>query len=177
MLKIHSARFPIIQFLATPTGKLPLLEVDGKQLPESGAIFRYLAKQHGLAPKDDWENAQMESAVEYFKDFGVEVRPFFLVAMGRKEGDKEDLYKNSYIPAADKVYARIGDILSKTTSGFLANSGVSWGDFYVAEATETFKGVDAEFASRYPHMIEHHKKVYDLPQLQKYLQNRKPSAM
>ena len=119
----------------------------------------------------------MESAVEYFKDFPAEVRPFVLVAVGRKEGDKEDLYKNSYIPAADKVYARLGDILSKSTSGFLVNSGVSWGDFYLAESTETFKGIDTEFASRYPHMIEHQKKVYGLPQLQKYLQNRKPSAM
>ncbi|KAI6229095.1 Glutathione S-transferase [Aphelenchoides fujianensis] len=49
-----------------PFGKLPVLEVDGKKLPESMALTRYLAKQHGLAGKNDWESAEID-AIVYFE--------------------------------------------------------------------------------------------------------------
>jgi glutathione S-transferase len=161
----------------TPTGKLPYLEVDGKPLPESGAIYRFLGRKFGLVSPDDWDNAQMESIVDYFKDFLMDIRPFFMVSFGRAEGDKDDLYKNSYLPAAEKVYGRIGEHLSKSTSGFLANSGLTWGDFLLSESTLTLQGMDTEFASRYPYMVEHQKKVYAVPELQEYLKNRRPSAV
>lgn len=32
---------------AVPFGVLPMLEVDGKQLSQAGAIFRYLAREFG----------------------------------------------------------------------------------------------------------------------------------
>uniref|UniRef100_A0A914Y0T4 glutathione transferase n=1 Tax=Panagrolaimus superbus TaxID=310955 RepID=A0A914Y0T4_9BILA len=120
----------------TPTGKLPILEVDGKQLVESGAINRFLASKYGLRPKCDMENAQMESAVDYFKDFTIEVRDWFRVCAGRGQGDKDKLYKETYTPAAEKTFTRLTDIISKTSSGFLVDSGITWGDFFIAESSK-----------------------------------------
>lgn len=42
-------------FLAFPNGQLPILEVDGELLSQSGAITRFVARKFGLGGHDDWE--------------------------------------------------------------------------------------------------------------------------
>ena len=78
-----------------------MLEVDGKQLAQSGAILKYLAKKFGyfdvirivviysigLAGKDDWEEAKAAEMVDFQKDFGQELRPYFAIKMGFVQGD------------------------------------------------------------------------------------------
>ena len=40
-----------------PLSQMPVLEVDGVKLPQSMTIARFLAKQFGLAGKDNFEQA------------------------------------------------------------------------------------------------------------------------
>lgn len=70
-----------------PYGQLPVLEVDGKVLAQSYAIYRYLARQFGLAGKDDWEAAKIDEIADFVKDISNEARPWFIVRIGRAEGD------------------------------------------------------------------------------------------
>lgn len=51
-----------------PFGKVPVLEVDGKKLHQSATICRYLAKQCGLAGKNDWESAEIDATVDTIHD-------------------------------------------------------------------------------------------------------------
>lgn len=51
-----------------PFGQVPVLEVDGKKIAQSVAISRYLAKQYGLAGKDDWESLEIDSTVDTIHD-------------------------------------------------------------------------------------------------------------
>ena len=51
-----------------PFGQVPILEVDGKVLSQSITIARYLARQHGLAGKNDWEQAQADMYVDCYAD-------------------------------------------------------------------------------------------------------------
>ncbi|GMR35086.1 hypothetical protein PMAYCL1PPCAC_05281, partial [Pristionchus mayeri] len=48
----------------TPFGQMPVLEVDGKQIPQSFAIARYVAKLHGLAGKTPFEAAWIDAIAD-----------------------------------------------------------------------------------------------------------------
>lgn len=45
-------------------GQVPVLEIDGIQLNQSVAMARYVANLIGLAGKSDWENLQIDIAVD-----------------------------------------------------------------------------------------------------------------
>lgn len=51
-----------------PFGLLPVLEIDGKQVAQSNAIARHLAKQYGLAGKNEWESLQCDVLVDALGD-------------------------------------------------------------------------------------------------------------
>lgn len=61
-----------------PFGQVPVLEVDGKMLAQSNTIARYLAKQHGLAGKDEWEQALADMYGDNINDLmtGKNVKQF-----------------------------------------------------------------------------------------------------
>ena len=67
ILKLHILM--IVVFVAAPFGKAPFLEVDGKQIHQSAAICRYLAKQLGLNGSSDWEDLEIDAIVDTFTDF------------------------------------------------------------------------------------------------------------
>ncbi|GMT14030.1 hypothetical protein PFISCL1PPCAC_5327, partial [Pristionchus fissidentatus] len=72
----------------TPFGQMPLLEVDGTQIPQSFAICRYIASQHGLAGKTPFEAAWVDALADQYKDFNNDFKKFFYVQLGFEDGDK-----------------------------------------------------------------------------------------
>jgi len=67
ILKLHILM--IVVFVATPFGKSPILEVDGKKTHQSAAICRYLGKQLGLNGSNDWEALEIDAIVDTITDF------------------------------------------------------------------------------------------------------------
>ena len=57
-----------ISLPGAPFGQVPVLEVDGKPLAQSNAIARYLARQHGLAGQNEWEQSQADMYVDCIYD-------------------------------------------------------------------------------------------------------------
>ena len=58
-----------------PFGQIPVLEIVGvRMLAQSNAIARYLARQHGLAGQDDWEQSQADMFVDNVHDLSIGIR-------------------------------------------------------------------------------------------------------
>jgi hypothetical protein len=62
-----------------PFGMLPVLEIDGKLVGQSNSIARYLAKQYGLAGRDEWESLQCDMLVDTLTDLkqGMQFQNFW----------------------------------------------------------------------------------------------------
>ena len=104
-----------------PFGQVPVLEVDGKMLAQSRAISRFLAKKHGLAGKDDWEQAQVDMFTDCVEDLFPKMRPVFL----EQDPDKK---KELFQEAAEKHLLPhvqlIEKHLKKNGSGYLVGTAV-----------------------------------------------------
>uniref|UniRef100_A0A914E4Y4 glutathione transferase n=1 Tax=Acrobeloides nanus TaxID=290746 RepID=A0A914E4Y4_9BILA len=128
-----------------------------------------------LAGKDDWESAQLDSIADFQKDFANQIGPYFRVAAGFAQGDKDKLYNEVYLPAAEKHFPVLEKLLKESGSGFFGKSGLSWVDFYIAEAVTTHKGLVPEFLKKHPDILAHVDRVHNLPQLKDYIKTRKQS--
>ncbi|XP_066304198.1 glutathione S-transferase-like [Branchiostoma lanceolatum] len=71
----------------SPMGQMPLLEVDGQVICQSGAIFRYAAKETGLSGAAGWEEAQVDMFVSGIDDLQTKL---WEVRFERDEAKKEE---------------------------------------------------------------------------------------
>uniref|UniRef100_A0A914DR27 glutathione transferase n=1 Tax=Acrobeloides nanus TaxID=290746 RepID=A0A914DR27_9BILA len=133
-----------------PFGQVPVLEVDGKMLPQSFAINRYLARKYGLAGKDDFEQATVDAIGDSIKDFFNETREWLMVAYGFAPGDKDKLFKEKYTPAAEKYFPVIKKYIKIAGNGYLVKGGPTWVDFYFAELFDTLDNFVPDFYKTYP---------------------------
>jgi glutathione S-transferase len=56
-----------------PFQALPVLEVDGTQIAQSNTINRYLGRQGGLYPKDDWQAARVDEVMDAVEDISTRI--------------------------------------------------------------------------------------------------------
>jgi len=160
-----------------PYGKVPVLEVDGKQLAESFAIARYLAKQFNLAGKDAWEQAKVDEFADLMKDAFNEFIQYFRVVVGFGEGNKDALHRDVFLPAIAKYYPIYVKTLHDSGSGFVVKSGLTWADFLLSEHLHTVHHMHPEALKKYPELEQYLQRIQQLPQIKKYIEGRKHTPL
>ncbi|KHJ81993.1 glutathione S-transferase protein [Oesophagostomum dentatum] len=155
-----------------PFGQMPILEVDGKQLAQSLAIVRFLARKFGFAGKTPFEEALVDSIADQFKDFTNEIRPMARVALGFEEGDLAKLTKEVFLPARDKFFGYITKFLKANKSGYLVGDSLTFADLYLAEASSEFAKKIPTLYDGFPEIKAHAEKVRSIPALKKWIETR-----
>ncbi|WKX97382.1 hypothetical protein Q1695_013214 [Nippostrongylus brasiliensis] len=152
-----------------PFGQMPVLEVDGQQIPQSLAIARYVARKYGYAGKTPYEEAIVDALADQYKDFYVQIKDYYYPALGLREGDVEAAKKNILIPARDTYLGYMTDFLKKSSSGFLAGNDVTYADLILAEHVFTMLSVFPEYIKDFPEIEEHYKKVTAIEELKNWM--------
>ncbi|EFX82912.1 probable glutathione S-transferase 7 [Daphnia pulex] len=151
----------------TPFGHVPILEVDGRVLAQSNTIARYLAKKHGLAGQDEWEEALADMYADNIHDLLNAVAVPFVEKDPVK---KKELYQNFMRITIAPHVAAVEKQLKKNNTGYLVGNQLTWADLayyaYFSDFLEVkFGSAFLKAAPRLKALID---RVKALPNVQKW---------
>jgi len=172
-IRVKRENWPAIK-PTTPFGKVPVLEIEGKPITQSSAISRYLAKQFGLAGKDDWESLQCDVLVDTLKDFQGEFRKMFLETNAEK---KEELKKEIFEKHIPFYLGKFDKIVADNSSGLLVGSQVTWADITFASTLDIFQTSKPDILKPYPNLERLLKKIQSNPGVKAWYEKRPPDTM
>ncbi|XP_022094701.1 S-crystallin SL11-like [Acanthaster planci] len=99
----------------TPQGHIPVLVVDGKELPQSAAIESFVAREFGLYGSNNWEAAQIDVVLETLKDV---IDPMIMPVMFERDQAKQaENAKNYYENVAPHHLTNLENLLKKNKDG------------------------------------------------------------
>ncbi|EFO91502.1 CRE-GST-6 protein [Caenorhabditis remanei] len=157
---------------STPFGQLPVLEVDGKPLGQSYAIARYLAKEFGIAGKNEIEEAEVDAIADQFKDYLNDVVPYLTALSGLKPGDVNQLRTDVFVPNFKKHFAFFENILSSNPSGLFVGNDLTWVDLLISQHVQEVLERDLAVVEEFKKVLAHRKKVQSLDRIKQHIARR-----
>ena len=156
----------------TPTGLLPVLEVDGKKLTGSEAIARFLAERFGLAGSNDIENAQIAGIVNVMEDFTQKLMPWFYEKDEEKKPQHLKVIQDVHVP---RYWSIIEKMIQNNNSdaGWIYGEKPTYADFAVYGLLEYVPVLYPNLLDTYPGVAKLKKAVEALPNIAKYLKQAK----
>ncbi|CAL2033621.1 hypothetical protein CAEBREN_14956 [Caenorhabditis brenneri] len=157
----------------TPFGKIPVLSVDGFDIPQSVAITRYLANKFGYAGKTPEEQAWADAIVDQWKDY---MNTFSQLWIAQRAGKPaEEIAKISSevaMPARDAFFKIIDGLLEKSKSGFLIGDGLTFADLVIVENAFTMEKHNLLDTTAHPKIAALREKVYAIPAIKEWVASR-----
>jgi len=158
-------------------GQVPVLEVDGKELSQSMAIARFLARQFDdFQCEDSFTEAKADEIVDFIIELRLLFRPWFL---SKDEAEKSEL-KDVLIKETFPKYLAILESLASTLEGnFLGGEKPCWQDFVLANWLDIFEDtiLGAKFLSKYSRLMGIKESVFAIPSIAQYLKTRVKSIV
>ena len=154
-----------------PLGQMPVLEVDGVKLPQSMAIARFLAKQFGLAGKDNLEQAKVDVIVDASIDIAMKFLPIFFEADETKKSDGMAEFFADELPKHLQNLEVLSKLYGEGGSFFVGNH-LTWADLEIYDLFDFLLRVDGNFLNSHPILQNHRQHVANQPKIAAYLQTR-----
>jgi len=171
-IKISAEQWPAMKG-KMPMGQVPVLEVDGKQLCQSTAIYLYLARECGLTGKNSWDMARADMIEKGIFDMWGQLEVVYMPIL---QGDKK---------TADEKWAQMADTTLKsfldTNTRFLNENGgqwfvgdsLTWADIAIAEFMSVLEDCFCQSSlDNFPQLKAFKEKIFSLPKLKEYVSQR-----
>ncbi|XP_071178781.1 probable glutathione S-transferase 7 [Mytilus edulis] len=161
--------------LNTPSGQVPVLTHGDKQIPQSMAIARYLARDLDLYGKNNMENTMCDVVLECINDVIKETLKLFLE---QDETKKPDIEKNLMEVVYPRFLSHLEKMLKEDNKEWLVGDKLSVADlaFFDLMNRLTAKKGDSIFDSS-PTMKKHSEKITSIAGVQKWLERRPVTDM
>nr|WBV74678.1 glutathione S-transferase [Mytilus galloprovincialis] len=143
--------------------QVPLLEIDGLELVQTGAIARYLARKYNMYGSNDQEAVKVDMYYEGSRDF----YSVFIAMVFTDENECLKKAKEVMVPKYLPVYEKI---LETGNTKYLVGDSISIADLGLLEcllAVEEFLGM--ELMDSYPILKEYYQKLKALDRISTFL--------
>jgi len=154
-----------------PFGKVPVLEVDGKKIGQSVAICRYLAKQCGLAGKNDWESLEIDAAVDTIHDLRAAIAGYYYESNEEVKGQKLKAAGETVPYYLERLDAQV-----KKNDGYFVGGALTWADLTFVGLLDYLNSMMQEnIIEKYENLKKLQKKVEEVPAIKKWIEKRPPT--
>ncbi|CAF1255334.1 unnamed protein product [Didymodactylos carnosus] len=153
-----------------PLGQVPVLEIDGFQLPQSVSIERYVTKQAKLYSTDDFEAAKTDSVIDTIDELrDANLYKIILKQMDEKLVEKRE--RNLLEEDVPKVFTKLEILIKNYGSDgrFFLGNKLTWADLCCYEQIIRILKLDPEILNKYPKLALNHEHVEKEPTLAEYI--------
>ncbi|PIK56370.1 S-crystallin SL11 [Apostichopus japonicus] len=170
--RIDQKRWAEFKHMA-PQGILPVLEVNGKKLPQSGAINRYIARELGFYGCNNWEASRIDAVVETIGDCLHDLDIWWMIRDLDVRNKLQKHHEGKLIP---KALARLDQLLEENSEGrgFLVGDKISLADIhamnYIHDYLPTLHNIKAE--DSFPRLGDHARRIAEVSQIKEWIKIR-----
>lgn len=160
-----------------PQGQVPVLTVDGKIFPQSGAIHRYLARRLGLYGKTNEEMTTNDIVMETVNDVRNTLVKAHFEQDDTKKKEMFQTVKEQTIPNFLKVMQTLLEE-NDGGKGFFVGSEISVGDLALTDLLDVIlQRISPDALDNYELMKAHRERVCSSPKIKKWLETRPQTEM
>jgi len=165
-----------------PFGQVPVLEVEGKTIAQSNAIYRFLARRYNLAGKSEFEEAEADMIVGVMGDaFDGFVACLLEGKMKRNDEVRQKMlieeFKTKTLPAHLDVMQKV---LDEKKGKYLVGSDLTWADLVFICGLDMYvngHGMMPEYENKnalkdYQTITEYKKNIENLPKIKEWIEKR-----
>uniref|UniRef100_A0AC34GY66 Glutathione S-transferase n=1 Tax=Panagrolaimus sp. ES5 TaxID=591445 RepID=A0AC34GY66_9BILA len=152
-----------------PFGQGPVLVIDKTvKLAQTPAILHFLAKEHGLEPEGNLNQAVAEMFALQCQDAMVAIRPWIMSVLHKESEEKvTESWNTVAVPQFRDTFGKFFEAqLKKNGSGYLVGDKISWVDFLAAYFCDMLQNLgNSSILDEYPNLRLLWESIYTHPKL------------
>ena len=154
-----------------PFHQLPVIEVDGEIIGQTGAIARYCGKISNLYSKDNINAAKIDQIIDAATDITNLVSPTIREKDAQKKAEDRLLLKNKLLP---RWFRYLENILSESTSDWFVENKMTIADIAMWRLlgwliSGIIDGIPTTIVDSYPKLKNIHTNVHHHPKVQEWM--------